>query len=464
MRVRGVAGTLIEQIPAGDARALAVPDPSSGLRAVLGDPGVPLVGHSLGFLQDSLELCRRMHARFGPLFWVNAFGTRVVMVLGPEGLGTVYANRERAFSSQEGWDYFIGPFFRRGVMLMDFDEHRQHRRILQQAFTRPRLVGYLDAMNPAIERAVSAWPEMDGFALYPAVKQMTLDIATEVFVGGQLGPEADRLNAAFINTVVGGQAFVRADIPGGKWHRGLASRRRLAGYFAAQIPAKRARPGDDLFSVLCHAETEEGERFDDADVVNHMIFTMMAAHDTSTITASMMAYYLARHPEWQERVRAEGAAVGRAMIGFDDLEALPVLDRVFRETLRINAPVGVIARQAIADTEIDGHHIPAGTRLLLGVYPTHRMEPWWSDPDVFDPDRFLPERAEDKRHPYAWAPFGGNVHKCIGLHFGGMEVKAIIHQLLGRFELSVPPGYEPPIDYGTGPYPADGLPLTLRRR
>jgi cytochrome P450 len=92
------------------------------------------------------------------------------------------------------------------------------------------------------------------------------------------------------------------------------------------------------------------------------------------------------------------------------------------------------------------------------------MEPWWRDPDVFDPERFTPERAEDQSHPLAWMPFGGNVHKCIGLHFGGMEVKAIVHQLLLRSTLHVDPGYEPPIDYGTGPFPGDGLPLELRPR
>ncbi|MDT7565929.1 MAG: hypothetical protein QOG76_4553, partial [Pseudonocardiales bacterium] len=73
------------------------------------------------------------------------------------------------------------------------------------------------------------------------------------------------------------------------------------------------------------------------------------------------------------------------------------------------------------------------------------------------------DRREDKVHRYAWAPFGGGAHKCIGLHFGGMEVKAIMYQLLLRFRWSVPAGYEPPIGYGTGPMPIDGLPLRLER-
>jgi cytochrome P450 len=385
-----------------------------------------------------------------------------VLVLGPDGIETVLTNRDRAFSNQGGWEHFIGPFFARGVMLMDFEEHRHHRRIMQQAFKRERLISYLDTMNAAIERGIAAWPVGREFELYPAAKQLTLDIATEVFMGEQPGAYADEINKAFIDVVVGGQAIIRADIPGGKWHHGLESRRLLEDHFRAQIPAKRATTGADLFSVLCHAETEDGERFSDTDIVNHMIFTMMAAHDTSTITATMMAYYLAKHPDWQDRVREQSLALGKSAIGYDDLDRLAAMDLVFRETLRMNAPVGMVARQAIKDTEICGHHIPAGTKLVLGIYPTQRMEPWWHNPDTFDPERFTPERAEDQTHKYAWAPFGGNVHKCIGMHFGSMEIKAIIHQLLLRNSLHVAHGYEPTIDYGTGPFPGDGLPIELR--
>lgn len=462
LRTRGIAASMLGTISSGGSRPLAEPPRGSGLKPVMGDPGAPFVGHSLEFFHDTLGTTRRLRERHGSIFWTNVARTNLVVVLGPDGIGTVLTNREQAFSNEEGWNYFIGPFFHRGVMLMDFAEHRHHRHILQQAFRRDRLVTYLERMNSTIERGLDGWMPGERFELYSRAKQLTLDIATEVFVGAELGAEADRLNAAFIHTVHGGQAIVRTDIPGGKWHRGLASRRMLEEYFRRQLPVKRRSGGDDLFSVLCRAETEEGERFSDEDIVNHMIFVLMAAHDTSTITLAMMGYNLAKHPEWQERLRAESLALGKPAISYGDLDALPSMDLVFKETLRMNAPVGLVARQALRDTEIDGHHIPRGTRIMLGIYGTQRMEPWWRDPDRFDPERFTPERHEDQSHKYAWVPFGGNVHKCIGMHFGGMEVKAILHQLLLRYSWSVPEGYEPLIDYGTGPLPADGLPVELR--
>src|SRR4051794_39516665 len=364
-KVRGVAASLLEHVPAGDARPLADPPPGSGLAPVMGEPGPPLVGQSLLWLKDNLGYSRHFYERYGTVFWGNSLGTQVVSVLGPDGIETVLTNRDQAFSNADGWGYFIGPFFERGVMLMDFEEHRHHRRIMQEAFKRERLVAYIEKANATIARVLPTWRPGPGFALYEAAKQLTLDIATEVFVGADIGAQADRLNHAFIDTVVGGQAIVRSDVRGGKWHRGLESRRVLQEYFRSRIAAKRSSESDDLFSVLCHAETEDGERFSDEDVINHMIFTMMAAHDTSTITLTMMGYYLAKNPAWQDRIREESRAIGKEQIGYDDVDELPALDLVFKETLRMNAPVNVLARQAIKDTEIDGHFIPSGTRIML---------------------------------------------------------------------------------------------------
>ena len=100
-------------------------------------------------------------------------------------------------------------------------------------------------------------------------------------------------------------------MPGLRWSRGPApAARLLEDYLRPRIPEHRASDGDDLFTALCHAQSEDGETFTDDDVVNHMIFLLMAAHDTSTITLTTMAYYLAKNPEWQDRCRDESLALG----------------------------------------------------------------------------------------------------------------------------------------------------------
>ncbi len=113
----------------------------------------------------------------------------------------------------------------------------------------------------------------------------------------------------------------RARTPAGHaLEAGVRGRQVLESYFTQHLPAARAGRGDDLFAALCHASTPLGEQFSDADVVNHMIFLMMAAHDTSTITTAASMYHLAKRPDWQERARKESLALGAALPGIEGLE------------------------------------------------------------------------------------------------------------------------------------------------
>ena len=102
--------------------------------------------------------------------------------------------------------------------------------------------------------------------------------------------------------------------------------------------------------------------------------------------------------------------------------------------------------------------------MAINVYASMRLADWWPDPDRFDPGRFLGGADVRPVHRYAFAPFGGGVHKCLGQQFADMNVKAVMHQLLRHFDWHVPAGYRPMMTWGTGPTPADGLPITLRRR
>jgi cytochrome P450 len=443
------------------AKPLADPPPGSGLEPVLGVQRLPYLGDGLGVLADPLGAARRRHAEFGPVSWGGFMGARGVWVASPDAIGEVLTNRDKAFANGPGWGYYIGPFFTRGIMLLDFQEHLQHRRIMQEAFTRDRLQNYLVTLNDGIALGIATWRPTEDFRLYDATKQLLLDLAAEVFMGAELGPEIDQLNKAFVDTVVGGLAAVRANVPGGRWHRGLVGRKVLEDYFYAQLPAKRAEQTDDLFSVLCHAETPEGERFTDEDVVNHMIFVLMAAHDTSTITLTTMAYYMAKHPEWQDKAREQSRSLSPE-ISYDTLDELTVLDRIMKESLRLNSPVPGLPRQAKEDTEICGHFIPKGTYVSAISLVSHHNPDLWNNPEHFDPDRFTKERAEDKAHRYAWMPFGGGVHKCIGLYFAQMEIKIMMHNMLLNYEWTVPKDYVWKLDNSTLPVPKDRLPVRVR--
>lgn len=444
------------------APSLSLPHPDL-LTGIPGDPGLPVLGNTLQVMRNPTSLLLRLYETHGPVARSRFFGLDTVALIGAEANQLVLRNQDNAFSNARGWEYFIDRFFRRGLMLLDADEHRFHRGIMQAAFKKPCLVEYLERMNPVIARGLAQWQPQSRFLVYPHLKQLTLDIATEVFMGERLGREADSINHAFVDAVRAGSSLIRYPVPGLRWHKGLAGRQRLETFFSNRLPARRARPGTDLFSRLCMAEDEHGNQFADADVINHMIFLMMAAHDTTTITLSSMIYFLARHPEWQDRLRDESLALGRPRLVHEDLGSRELADRVMKESLRMIAPVHVLPRRTLREVHFEGRTIPPGTPVIISPQATHMMSEWWRYPRRFDPDRFAEGRAEHKRHPYQFVPFGGGSHMCIGLHFGEMEIKAILHQLLQQFRWRVPAGYEMPVNYTSLPSPDDQLPVIWER-
>ncbi len=433
------------------------------LQALPQSLGLPILGNTLASLRDPGGLMLRLATTHGPVVRTRFFGEDTVVLLGPEANQQVFRNEGDVFSSTQGWAFYIERFFHRGLMLLDFDEHRFHRGIMQGAFKKPYLVHYLARMNPVIARGLARWRPGARFMVYPQLKQLTLDIATEVFMGEQLGPEADRINRAFVNCVLAGSAVLRFPVPGLRWQRGIAGRQVLEAFFRERIASKRAQPGDDLFSRLCQAEDEQGQRFSDDDVINHMIFLMMAAHDTTTITLSSVMYFLARHPEWQARVREEALSIGRDALQHEDLAKLTVMDQVMKESLRLISPVHVLPRRTVKEVEVAGHVLPADTAIVIAPLATHHMTDWWTAPEHFDPERFSAERQEHKRHPGQFVPFGGGAHMCIGLHFGDMEVKALLHQLVLQFTWQVPANYAMAVNFTSLPRPSDHLPVMLTR-
>ena len=411
---------------------------------------------------DMLTRLEELYRRLGPVVARDAGRFRMVNLYGPEANRAVLKDRERIFSSKKPWTMIMGRIFPAGLLLRDGDEHKHHRRIMHTAFQRPALREYLVRMNPMIEKRLVEWGHQDGPLLaFKAIKELTLDMAATIFLGADLGPGTRRMNGVFENLVAASMSRIRLPIPGLEFQRGLKGREFMIRYLGDLIPAKRSAPERDMFSRLCHAQTEEGQRFSDQEVIDHMVFLMMAAHDTTTSTLSSLVYELAKHPEWQERVREECLGLGSAHLEFEELDQLVQLGWVMKETLRRYPPLPIIPRVATRAFEFGGYRIPEGSMVVIAPIHTHHMSEWWDAPKVFDPERFSPQRAEDERHTHSWIPFGGGLHHCLGIRFAEIQVKAVVHHLVRRYRWSVPEGYEMPVQQAPISKPRDGLPIQL---
>ncbi|KAL6416388.1 hypothetical protein ACFW04_013528 [Cataglyphis niger] len=175
----------------------------------------------------------------------------------------------------------------------------------------------------------------------------------------------------------------------------------------------------------------------DSDIREEVDTFMFEGHDTTAMGITFALLLLAEHKDIQERVRIE---VENAMqesgekLTMRSLQNLSYLERCLKEALRLYPSVFVISRNVEEDVKLHSHVIPAGTTLFLNIYAVHRDPNFWSNPEVFDPDRFLPERIQ-KRHPYSYLPFSAGPRNCIGQRFGLLELKAMIAPLIHNFYL-----------------------------
>lgn len=449
-------------VTAADIIATLPKKPTNKVTHLPGDNGPPIIGYTFQFLKDFPGLVNRMQARYGDVFRYRAVMQDVITLLGPDANEFVLKDADQNFSSKLAWDVVLEELFPNGLMLRDFDNHRLHRKILQGAFKKNVMEGYVDQMSVLFGNALPNWKANSEILFFDNIKKLLLEGGAQLFLGVKMGREADKVNESFIAAVDASLAVVRVPIPGNTWWKGLRGRRYLEKFIGGLVDQKRKSTSNDFFTQICHAKGDDGEVLNDREVIDHMIFLLFAAHDTTTSTLTSIVYRLAKHPEWQQKLRDEFNSIGVEHLTYDDLEKMEKTSLVFREVLRMHPALPTMPRRAIRDVEFKGFKIPKNA--AVGVVPlhTHFMPEYWSNPYRFDPERFSPERAEQKKHFYQWVPFGGGHHKCLGLNFAEIQSKVFLYHLLRRYEVTVKPGYEMPYQIVPLAMPKDGFPCTLK--
>ena len=445
---------------------MAPPTPSlADLAHIPGDDGSFLVGHTLRMLADPKGEAERLCERYGPVFRTRIFGQRNITLLGPDANEFVLFDRKKLFSSAGGWNLLLDKLFPRGLMLLDFDEHRLHRKALSVAFKSEPLRAYFSGLNVGIAAEMANWAKAPGeLKVYPAMKALTLDLAASAFFGRDLGADRERLKLAFVDMVAAAVSVIRSPLPGTKMARGVRGRRFMVEFLTREVATRREGAGTDLFSELCRASTDEGRLLTPAEIVDHMSFLMMAAHDTLTSSLTAFVWLLTDNPDWAQRLRAEIATLDvprGAALPYEKLDDMPLTDMAFKETLRIIPPVPSIPRRTVADTQFGGFSIPAGARVSMSSLHTHHMPDVWPEPERFDPLRFTEDNVR-ARHKFAYVPYGGGAHMCLGLHFAQMQAKCFAFHFLRAVETQAQPGYKPDWNYWPIPKPRDGLRLDVR--
>ncbi|KAL3277151.1 hypothetical protein HHI36_012504 [Cryptolaemus montrouzieri] len=173
------------------------------------------------------------------------------------------------------------------------------------------------------------------------------------------------------------------------------------------------------------------------DIKDEINMFTFAGHDTTSATLSFSLLCLANYREFQDRIYEEMTQIvdSNGIPTYDDLMNMSFLDRFIKESLRLYPAGLLLSRTMVNDTVTKtGYMIPAGTPMVFNIFDIHRNAKLYPDPLKFDPDRFLPETAEN-RPPGAFIPFGYGPRQCIAYKYALIQMKLTICRLLKEFEL-----------------------------
>ncbi len=227
---------------------------------------------------------------------------------------------------------------------------------------------------------------------------------------------------------------------------------------------QQATSTQDVLGLLLQARDEEGNTLSLQELKEQLLTLLFAGHDTLSSALSSLCLLLAQHPEVKEAIRAEQKQLGFPQpLTLEHLKQMTYLEQVLKEVLRVFPP-STGPREVIESCEFNSYLIPKGWKVLYHSGTTHQDSSIYTQAECFDPERFAPERAEDKQKPMSYIPFGGGLRECLGREFAKLEIKLFAALLVREYEWELLPGQNLDMVMLPTVYPREGLKVKFWRR
>lgn len=372
------------------------------------------------------------------------------LITHPEGIERVLQSNQRNYRKGKFVTRQVGVLTGEGLLTGEGNVWRRQRRIIQPAFQRRELSSLASLTAEALERTAQRWIEFgtknQTIDLLTETKKLALEILSLSLFSQDLSGRVDAVERAVIVTLnqigrrMASYPFVIPRFVPTKPNREFKKELKYLDDLVWELIRERRRSSPtqsrDLLALLLEASDDEtGERMSNAHVRDNVLSLLMAGYETTATAISTALSFLAYHPEADQKLQEEVTAVleGRAS-SFADLPRLTYTRAVIQEAMRLYPPVPAQPREAIGTDEIGGYFIPAGAIIMISQYVTHRHPEFWEAPDVFDPERFTPERSAG-RPQFAYFPFGGGGRQCIGKDFATVVSTQVVARLAQTFRL-----------------------------
>jgi cytochrome P450 len=444
-------------------------------RSVPTAPGaLPLIGHGHQLLIRPLAFIASLH-KLGPVVRLLAPGSDVYMVTSPELLHRILVTETRDYAKgrlSQGIGSQFGPSVAQDMQfegLTLFESHRRHRRTVQAGFHRHHIAAQIPTVREATREQVTRWQsgqtvlvdrELGWLACTVNALTICGDGATAHAVARALADLVPQVTRGLYWRVALPRWANLSHVPGtGPFNRARAG---LQSAITAAIEARRAISDQDTHDVLSQLLTaryaDSDEPLTDTQIVREVIFYLFAAVHGISDALPHTFHALALNPHFEQRLHDElDTVLGGRPVRPEDLPRLDFTRRVLQEVLRLYPPVWMLARRTLVPVQLGDAHLPAGAEIAFSPYELHRNPQVHPDPEVFDPDRWLPERAKTL-DSCSYLALGTGPRKCIGDNLAMAHMLTALATISSQWRLRPRPGHRirrsaPRIFLSSGPLP-----------
>jgi cytochrome P450 family 110 len=415
-------------------------------------------------LKDPTRYMLEARDRYGDTYRLPTALGPVVVTGDPEGIRAMFSADPDTFVPFQP-DLTSPLLGETSVALVSGARHRRDRKLLSPPFQGARMRAYGAIMAESARRAAAAWRVGAPFKMLDSTQSISLDVILQAVIGldhasshGQAVREAVLRLIGCLRPQIVLLRWMRRDFFGyGAWARFKKAREHLDSQLFATMAERRREPAqrDDILSLMMSARYEDGGAMSDAELRDQLLTLLTAGHETTAVALAWALYWLHRDPEELARVLAELDALGPSADA-EAIAALPYLDAVCQETLRLHPIAPEILRHLVKPLQMLGWSLPAGTDVVASVIMLHNREDLYPEPTRFRPSRFL----DRKFTPFEYIPFGGGARRCIGAAFALYEMKIVLATILRSHRIRlVSSSKVSPARRGGTMGPSDGIPM-----
>ena len=405
--------------------------------------GLPLIGHTLTFVKDTIGLLQRTYDECGPVGRFKLFGKDMILFTGPEAQEALFRKPDEVLSPNAAYKMMV-PVFGEGVAYgAEPARMAEQMHMLYPALRNARMRTYTEIVAKETLDIIRDWGDEGEIEASSFFGMLTNFTSSSCLLGTEFRNEMSEEFAKVYYDLERGivaWGYIHPYLPIPAFRRRDRARARL-GEMVSEIVEKRRQSGyrgEDFLQTLMDSEYSDGTKLSDHEITGMLVAAMFAGHHTSSVTTAWTLIELLRHPrflgEVQDEIRSRYAA--GEDYDFLSLRDLEKTEGAVKEALRIHPPLFILLRAALQDCEILGYKVKKGNWVAVSPMVAHRDGTVFENPLEFDPDRYLPPREEDRR-PFTYISFGGGRHKCMGNAFAILQIKTIVAVLLNRYDFEL---------------------------